>query len=64
MTFVECLGHGSQDLHVHIWTDSKRRRLGVWNIARQQPERGLELTRRVRECLEGFGFLGDEEPNE
>ena len=55
MSFTECLGHGSQDVHVHIYTDGGR--LGVWNISRQRGEHGLDVTRRVRECLVSLGYL-------
>ncbi|MFZ5855087.1 MAG: hypothetical protein ACOYXS_11455 [Chloroflexota bacterium] len=59
LTFVECLGHGAQDFHVHIHAEAKGRLVGVWNVGRQRGERGLVLTNGIRDCLESLGLMLD-----
>ena len=55
MTLIECLGHGAQDIHVHVYRG--KRALGVWNVSRQRAEKKLKLTRRLTDCLAAHGLL-------
>lgn len=56
----ECLAHGADDLHVHVWAEKHRRFVGVWNIGRQRGERGLRVSSRLAKALELQGYKIDQ----
>lgn len=49
LTFTSC-DHGGT--HIHVYSDDDV--LGVWDMARRRPIRGLKLNRKLKDALKKF----------